>query len=79
MITNTELFRCWYRRDRFTVVEERIYGVRSDKHGYPQFLIYNNNQWRWISAKHFEPIVPNDTGVFMSVDLAMGEDFSTGG
>lgn len=71
MVTNTELFRCWNKQRDYHLVPERVYGVRSDKHGYPQFLIYTNNQWRWVSAKHFEPI---DTEVipplFLGVDLA---------
>lgn len=71
MVTeNLEMFRCQYRRDRFTVVEERVFGVRSDKHGYPQFLIYVDNQWRWVSAKRFEPIVLDDKTAFIHVDLA---------
>lgn len=33
-----------------------VYDVRCDtKTGYPQFLIYKNNQWRYISAKYFIP------------------------
>lgn len=34
----------------------RVYSVRNDKTGYPQFLIYYDNQWLWKSAKYFEPI-----------------------
>jgi hypothetical protein len=33
-----------------------VYGVKNDANGYPLFLIYTKNQWRWISAKHFVPI-----------------------
>lgn len=32
-----------------------VYGVRTDKVGYPQFLVYFDNQWHYISAKYFEP------------------------
>ena len=32
------------------------YAVKTDSNGYPQFLIYENNQWIWSSAKHFKPI-----------------------
>lgn len=31
------------------------YAVRNDKNGYPQFLIYESNQWKWVSAKNFKP------------------------
>ena len=28
--------------------------VRTDRAGYPMFLIYENNQWKYRSAKHFK-------------------------
>lgn len=31
-----------------------VYAVRDDKNGYPQFLIYENNEWRYVSAKYFK-------------------------
>lgn len=33
-----------------------VYGVRTDKVGYPQFLVYFDNQWQYMSAKYFKPI-----------------------
>ena len=33
-----------------------VYDILYDKSGYPHFLIYKNNQWIRISAKHFAPI-----------------------
>ena len=33
-----------------------VYDVRTDKTGFPQFLIYDNGQWRYMSAKHFKPV-----------------------
>lgn len=30
-----------------------VYSVKNDKNGYPHFLIFIKNQWRYISAKHF--------------------------
>ena len=33
-----------------------FYGTKSDKHGYPQFLVHEDNTWAWISAKHFDPL-----------------------
>ena len=33
-----------------------VYDVRTNKVGYPHFLIYDNGQWKYMSAKHFEPI-----------------------
>jgi hypothetical protein len=31
----------------------QVCSVRSDKNGYPEFLIYASSQWFWKSAKHF--------------------------
>jgi len=33
-----------------------VYGVEQDSCGYPKFLIYQDNQWIWRSAKHYTPI-----------------------
>ena len=34
-----------------------VYDIRYDAiSGYPQFLIYQDNQWLMKSAKHFKPI-----------------------
>lgn len=33
-----------------------VYNIRSDKNGYPHFLIYRNNQWEYAKAKHFVPM-----------------------
>ena len=30
-----------------------VYSVRDDKNGYPHFLIYENDQWKYVSAKRF--------------------------
>lgn len=35
----------------------KVYNVREDKNGYPHFLIYENGEWKYVSAKYF---VPND-------------------
>lgn len=32
-----------------------VYDISYDKAGYPRFLIYKNNQWVRMSAKHFKP------------------------
>lgn len=36
-----------------------VYNIRDDKTGYPQFLVYLDNQWRYISAKYFKPVKEN--------------------
>lgn len=46
----------------FTVISKEtgdikaVYDVRINKVGYPHFLIYDNGQWKYMSAKHFEPV-----------------------
>lgn len=37
----------------------RVYDIRYDANGYPQFLIYDRLQGQWLfkSAKHFWPII----------------------
>lgn len=43
----------------FTVYEKssdkavKVYNVRHDKSGYPHFLIYEDGQWKYRSAKHY--------------------------
>lgn len=29
--------------------------MRNDNCGYPHFLIYENGEWKYVSAKHFVP------------------------
>ncbi len=33
----------------------KVYNVRDDKNGYPHFLIYENGEWKYMSAKYFAP------------------------
>lgn len=35
--------------------EYEVFHIRNDKTGYPQFLIFQNNQWIYKSAKLFIP------------------------
>ena len=32
-----------------------VYAVRDDKNGYPHFLIFEDNEWKYVKAKHFVP------------------------
>lgn len=34
-----------------------VYDVTYDSNGYPQFLIYRNNQWIRKSAKNYKPYI----------------------
>lgn len=50
---NKELF--WVRtKDDPRVV--KVYGVTDDSNGYPKFLVRENNQWKWRSAKYYQPM-----------------------
>ena len=33
-----------------------VFAVRNDKNGYPQFLVYEDRQWVWRSAKNYAPL-----------------------
>ena len=33
-----------------------VFDVTYDKAGYPHFLVYKDNQWIRLSAKHFVPL-----------------------
>jgi hypothetical protein len=35
--------------------EYNVYDISYDKAGYPHFLIYKDEQWVRMSAKHFRP------------------------
>lgn len=35
--------------------ETVVYNVRDDRKGYAHFLVYDDGQWKYESAKHFVP------------------------
>lgn len=39
--------------DKKTFEEVKVYAVKDDKTGQPHFLIYEDNEWKYKSAKHF--------------------------
>ena len=41
--------------DKRTGDKTKIYKIKNNKNGYPMFLTYKSNQWKWESAKHFIP------------------------
>ena len=38
----------------------QVYDIVYDKTGYPQFLIYKDEKWLRLSAKHFRPLSEED-------------------
>ena len=37
----------------------RVYDVRVDKTGFPHFFVHEDNQWKYKSAKLYEPTFSN--------------------
>lgn len=33
-----------------------VYDIQYDASGYPHFIIYKDNQWLRVNAKHFKPV-----------------------
>lgn len=47
------MFSVWGKREERVVV---VYDITYDAiTGYPQFLIYDDGEWRRVSAKYYEP------------------------
>lgn len=44
------------KKDEDSVTMVNVYDISYDSNGYPLFLIYEDGQWKRISAKHFEPL-----------------------
>ena len=36
-------------------IKYQVYDVQYDASGYPHFIIYKDNQWLRVNAKHFYP------------------------
>lgn len=52
------------------MVPYEIYDIHYDVCGYPTFLIYRQNQWVQISAKHFTPKFCSDgSGGYMLCEI----------
>ena len=43
---------------RLPVAKYNVYDIRTDKSGYPEFLIFGgvHDEWIWKSAKFFRPV-----------------------
>lgn len=39
--------------DKYTGKRVDAFAVSEDSHGYPKFLVRQNNEWKWSSAKHY--------------------------
>ena len=48
-----EVFQVVKKEDHSAI--RKVYDVRNDNCGYPHFLIYENGEWKYVSAKHFIP------------------------
>ena len=45
-----------YKKNYEDQEKVKVFAVRDDKCGYPHFLIYENNEWKYVKAKHFIPV-----------------------
>ena len=43
-------------RNKITDKVVNVYSISDDKNGFPQFLVYDKREWKWMSAKHFSPL-----------------------
>lgn len=43
----------YFLYDKRTNKKVAIYGVQKNGSGYADFLIRKDNEWRWVSAKHY--------------------------
>ena len=43
-----------YKKETDEIVS--VYDIKTDSAGCPMFLTYENNQWKYRSAKHFKSI-----------------------
>lgn len=51
------MFRVLFKpAPEFAYISVIVYNVRDDGNGFPQFLVYIDEQWRYISAKYFKPM-----------------------
>lgn len=48
-----EVFQVVKKEDHSVI--RKVYDVRNDNCGYPHFLIYENGEWKYVSAKYFVP------------------------
>lgn len=39
--------------DKQVMKPVKVYHIKDDKNGYPHFLIYENGEWKYVSAKRF--------------------------
>ena len=49
------MFSVYYKEDEEFINPITVFAIR-DKKGYPYFLIYEDRQWKYKSAKLFKPL-----------------------
>lgn len=49
-------FKVWYTHKNGSAQYVDVYDVVRNKNGYPHFLIYVDNQWKYVSAKNCKPL-----------------------
>lgn len=68
-----EVFQVVKKEDHSAI--RKVYDVRNDNCGYPHFLIYENGEWKYVSAKHFVPYsdIPDREENYYAFDKKMAE------
>lgn len=46
------MFTVWGKRENSYLT---VYDITYDSAGYPQFLIYEDGEWKRVSAKYYDP------------------------
>lgn len=71
-----EVFQVVKKEDHSVI--RKVYDVRNDNCGYPHFLIYENGEWKYVSAKHFVPYssIPRRERICNALGKEFGEERS---
>lgn len=44
----------------YAFIYHKVYDITYDNNGYPHFLIYENGEWKRVSAKHYRPLTKDE-------------------
>lgn len=59
--------------DKATNERVDVFDITYDKSGFPHFLIFKNNQWLRVSAKHFRPYTTGEIEIPDISDIGVEE------
>lgn len=69
-----EVFQVVKKEDHSVI--RKVYDVRNDNCGYPHFLIYENGEWKYVSAKYFIPYsdIPHREKIYNALGKEIGKE-----